>query len=548
MTTQPGGWQDSNGTKIFARALLRRAGITEDYFTEQVISENPSTGYGDDPPAGRIELELPFDGHRFFGREAQHDVARGLTAHPESDGNAVIGHLLLRNYAKSGLQDSLGLSGQHASVPIKIPTGGELDGGRLDHLIADRHTCLTTYEFTPQAPALIPAQLDVSLLDPDFYESGLPPLQLRSDDGRTAGDVIEQVLRTPAGRSYVTAVRARIKLQPRFQDGLALRIVVKLTVPVGRNGPGELEPLVTRVAIGWPAITSLRTLQLRGPDDRGGPKPGAGLRVLPVRYNPSEQCIEWRTGSKGILMKQTSRTAGGEIRHFESAPMYLAIRQPAVLYAKEKLRVHAEIQIPGYLLSGLDARVYDATGYIRQNPPAELITRVHPAATLILNDAFDCREFSPSQHLFFEEVIPDEARVADIRAALEDRGFYVRTAWEGSSGAANDAQLATTSWLLVAHRQQGPDDLLLWILVEGSSFMTERRTEIPGGEVEHLTDLPSGEVRLFIRGTLARDSSELTRELNALQTPAARAVQPGPPAALTAPPRQPSPEPEGLPS
>ena len=108
--------------------------------------------------------------------------------------------------------------------------------------------------------------------------------------------------------------------------------------------------------------------------------------------------------------------------------------------------------------------------------------------------------------------------MTDIRAALEDRGFDVRYAWRGSSEAPNDAQLAVTSWLLVAHRQHGPDDMLLWILVEGSTFMTERRTEIPGGEIEHLTDLPSGELRLFIRGTLARDSSELTRELNALQS------------------------------
>src|SRR5689334_9086372 len=121
MTTQPGGWQGSNGTNIFARALLKRARITEEYFTQQEISENSWARHGE-PPSGRIELELPYDGHKFFTREARHDVAQGLAAHPQSDGNAVIGHLLLRNYAKTGLQDSLGLSGPHASVPIEVPT------------------------------------------------------------------------------------------------------------------------------------------------------------------------------------------------------------------------------------------------------------------------------------------------------------------------------------------------------------------------------------------------------------------------------------------
>jgi hypothetical protein len=319
----------------------------------------------------------------------------------------------------------------------------------------------------------------------------------------------------------MAAIRACIKKQPRFEPGLTLRIVVKLTVPVGKNRRSALKPLVTRVAIGWPAITSLRTLQLRGPKDGDGSQESAGLTELPVLYNPFGQCIEWRTCSKGIVLEQTSSTAGGEIRHFESAPMYLSMRQPAVLYAKEELQVQAEIQLDDYLLSGLDARVYDATGYIWQKPPADRVTKVtkvHPAATLVLGDAFASREFSPSQHLYFEEVIPDEARVTDIEAALQDRGFHVRRAWAGRSGAPNEAELASTSWLLVAHRQHGPDDMVLWILAEGSTFMTERRTEIPGGEVEHLTDLPSGELRLFIRGTLPQDSSELTREINALQS------------------------------
>jgi hypothetical protein len=522
MTTQPDGWQASNGTEIFARAMLRHAGIMEEYFVQQDISENSSTRHGG-PPAGRIELELPYDGHRFLTRDAQNDVALGLAAHPEGDGTAVIGHLLLRNYANTDLADSLGLSGQHEAVPIRVPTGGEPDGDRLGRLIADRQTCITRYEFVPRTPALIPATLDISLLDPDRYGSGMPPVPLRSDDGRTAGDLIDQLLGTPAGRRYVTAVRDRIRQPPSFEDGLTLCIVVKLTVPAKtmpakRGDRDGLEPVITRVAIDWPAITYPRTIHLRVPYGQPGPEAGAGRGELPVRYNPFAQRIEWCPGPETIWATKKSSPAGGEVRYFESAPMYLSMSQPAVLYAQAKLHVQAEIQVPGYLLSGLQARVYDARGYIRQKPPVDLVTKIHPSATLILDDAFAKREFSPSQHLFFDEVIPDKARVTDIIAALRDRGFDAREAWAGSSGGVNDAQLATTSWLLVAHRQHGPDDMLLWILVEGSTFMTERRTEIPGGEVEHLTDLPSGELRLFIHGTLARDSNDLTHEINALQS------------------------------
>ena len=56
----------------------------------------------------------------------------------------------------------------------------------------------------------------------------------------------------------------------------------------------------------------------------------------------------------------------------------------------------------------------------------------------------------------------------------------------------------------------------LWIFVEGRRFDTEREIAMAGG-ITHKTKLESGELRHFIRGTLARDSTELTREMNELQ-------------------------------
>jgi hypothetical protein len=513
MTTLQDGLPAGNGTEIFARALLRRAEITEEYAVEQEISENPSTGYTE-RPAGRIELELPYDGYRWFTRDARNDVAVGLAAHPESDGTAVIGHLLLRNDARTSLRASLDLSSEHASVPIKVPVSG---GDKLDQLIADRQTCVTTYDFDPETPKLIPARLDIELLDPDSLD--LRPISLRSEDGRTAGDVIDHFLSTYRGRQYVRQILASIRQQASFKDGLTLGIVVQLTLPAQEGPVRDLIPEITRVAIDWPTITFLRTMQLYevGQDSPDDPEADDRPKKRQVRYNPVDRCIEWKSGP----MKDVSDAVGGKgLRVFESPLMLLSIRQPAALYAQRELCARAEIQISGYLLSGLDGRVYDATGYIRQRPPVELITKVRATARLILDDAFARREFSPNQHLFFDEVIPDKARVTDVMTALRDRGFEVRQAWPAGSDSEPfyDEKRATVSWLLVAHRQEGPDDMIVWILVEGRSFATERRTLIPGGDVRHLTTLPSGELRVFIRGTLARDSNELTREINALHS------------------------------
>jgi hypothetical protein len=123
MTIQQDSLPAGNGTSIFARALLKRAEITEEYFVQQEISENSSTEHGE-RPAGRVELELPYDGHKYFTRDARDDVAHGLATYPQSDATAIVGHLLLRNYGRTSLRDSLRLNSQHAPVPIKVPLGG----------------------------------------------------------------------------------------------------------------------------------------------------------------------------------------------------------------------------------------------------------------------------------------------------------------------------------------------------------------------------------------------------------------------------------------
>src|ERR1700745_1513779 len=87
---------------VYARAVLERAEITENYYVEQEISKNRSTtlsrdpsGRGENEPPGRIEMAIPYDGHDYFTRQARDDVA-GKLAHLEQRRRmAVIGRLLL---------------------------------------------------------------------------------------------------------------------------------------------------------------------------------------------------------------------------------------------------------------------------------------------------------------------------------------------------------------------------------------------------------------------------------------------------------------------
>ena len=266
----------------------------------------------------------------------------------------------------------------------------------------------------------------------------------------------------------------------------------------GADGPARL----ARLSIGWPTITSLRTLRLHVAD-----------RLVPVRYDPVKKCLEWE---RICTFRKLKTQASSDVHIYQTPAMLLDIQHPGELYKQQTLEACAEVEIPGYLLSGLTARLYDATGH--PYPDAlqpKLMTRVRATAELTLNDAFAKRDFSPYQQLFFDEIIPDEMRMSDIETALKDRGFDI--VWREKHDPPRELLARTVNWFLVARRQKGPDIMELWIFVEGKNFETERETTVPGGGVIHKTTLQSGELRIFIRGTLPRNSKELTHEMNTLR-------------------------------
>jgi len=230
---------------------------------------------------------------------------------------------------------------------------------------------------------------------------------------------------------------------------------------------------------------------------------------VPVRYNPEKTCLEW----EDVQMFALPRKAGDEHVHYQSSEMLLSVQHPGELYERDELEVRAEVKIPGYLLSGLDARLYDATGQLAADQP-ERMTRIHADATLMLDDAFAKRDFTPSQQLFFDEIIPDDMRITDIRSSLDEQGF---TVWPPAATPLPGSTSAVVRWFLAAERQEGPDTMKLWIFVEGRHFETVEETVAVGGGKTNTTRRQSGDLHVFIRGTLARDSKELTHEMNALQ-------------------------------
>ena len=212
-----------------------------------------------------------------------------------------------------------------------------------------------------------------------------------------------------------------------FEPDLWLRVTVRLHLP--RTQVDGVDAEVSKVFMSWPTHTSLSSLGLHA-DGRAQ-----------LRYNPEQEHegrkggLEWSgvpmtiEGTRPVAEEtRISQASEDEIVTLSSGEMTLSISNPGELYKQEKLSGQVEVTV-NRLLSGMDARLYDATGKQCQprRPELKLKSIVTTEFSLPLYDAFARRTMSPYQWLYFDEVIPSEMRIDDIVMALRNRGFRVVT-------------------------------------------------------------------------------------------------------------------------
>lgn len=449
------------GEPLYARAVLGSAKIEERYFYEQEISRNPH-GMMSQPPKGKIELTLPYDGERYFTRQAYADIIR-LYSPTDGDARALVGYLALTGYGQTNLGGLLDLGETYGSIPITVPVPAA--SGQPGYLIADRTSRVFSWEYVPRTDRIKvrPVTVDIELADPDSSSF--------------------------SAREGKDGMAEEIKQQVSFRPELLLRMTILLHAPGASEEAVSAE--VKKVTVTWPTITSLRSLSLtvNGEDHL-------------VRYNPGDGCLEW---SK-VAMTLSPDAPAGDMQTYTSGVMELRIPEPGELYQERNLTGTVEVKM-GKLLSGMEARLYSATGSIRRQPRLKLDTYISTEFDLILGDAFARRELTPYQHFHFDEVIPNEMRISDIKVALGNRGFKVTDPWPESG---------TEGRWLRAERLVGPDTMRLDLFVEGTLHKATRDSRVPGG-VTYRSNLDSGEIRIYIRGRLRRDSQPVIHEMNALR-------------------------------
>lgn len=451
------------GEAVLARARVKRVQIREQYFYRQEISENAAR-YQEKAPKGRIKLVLPYDGDQYFSRQARRDIdhARGPGA------EAVIGHLALTGFEHANLDGLLDEGPTRGSVPIKAMISGPPNPGEPDPLVADRSACVISHDYVPETRhfKVEPVDVDAWLRDPD--DAGFSGLDVDRDFAHK---------------------RLQIMRQVGFLPELRLRMTVRLAIP--REQATGARAKVRQVFISWPTHTSLHALRLT-----------VGVMNHPIRYNPRREGLEW----SDITMEPEPDPGAGELLTFASPEMILVIPQPGELYQEESLSGQVKVTV-NRLLSGLDARLYDATGTLRGQPQVTRQSVVITKFELTLDDAFARRFLSPHQQMHFDEVIPAETRIDDVRMALKNLGFRADDPWP--------AQGPEKRWLF-AQRPEGPDMLHLVLYVEGQQHKSRRQRTVPGG-MTYRTELDSGELRIYVYGWLARSSRPVVQEMNALR-------------------------------
>jgi len=498
--------RDRSGEPIRARARLKIARIEETYRFSQEISLNAGSRMADEPK-GLIKLVLPYDGGTHFTRQAHRDVTDARDGGAGSDGRAIVGFLALTSYEKTGLEPQLGLQANFGSVPILVdlPPAGHSAG--IDRLLADDSACVVSEKYRPEPPPVFPVHIDMELDDPDTAGS-----RGAVQPGGAGVDGISDMAARRAAR--VEVIEKSPERQLDFEPELWLRLTVRLHLP--RAQATRVKAEVSKVFISWPTHTSLRSLELR---TRGRTQ---------LRYNPQD----WHAGSKGGLewssvpialdkrslgSDEASPLAGSdggeeaqrddEMVTLSSQEMVLAIANPGDLYKQEKLSGWVEVKA-NCLLSGMEGRLYDATG--KERPPQsfelKLASKITTEFSLPLYDTFANRMMTPYQWLHFHEVIPSMMRIEDIVRALRNRGFKVKLAPDPDP----------ENCMITADLMHGPDPLHLVLYVIGQRYLARRERRHPGG-TRFVSEVDSGDLRILAYGSLRAESQPVVREINELR-------------------------------
>lgn len=348
---------------IYARVSPETIKLIETYYYEKYIDSNESLEEKE-APKGKIEVIIPYDGHKHFNPKAIQDVAQQINNSPlNGEVQALIGHLAISNYDKTDLENLLSQNHQNQSVPLIIPVSDKTLT-KIEQLSEDQHLCVIKFNYQPTTPEFKPIYLEIQILDDYNYLSVWSSQEekilwnfLKNPRIETANnkDFVNEIAEIIADQ-----VKSGFGVQNDFLQGkLFIQIKVQLALPV------EFKllqlPRLKRLSIEWPTLTSFRNFDLQKIDDQNRFTKNLVSNPLNIIYNPLNKSLEWIYRSSDVsrteLKQGNSESLNAQWQNYE-IKMLLGIIQPGELYQEANLQGEIEVEIPELLLSELQARFY----------------------------------------------------------------------------------------------------------------------------------------------------------------------------------------------
>lgn len=475
------------------RANPKEIKLTEDYFCYQEISRNPKKREFQ-APTGKIEIVIPYDGFEFIPK-SQIKKLRNRTKlawNRQEKLWAEIGSLELANNSQIDLAPISEYVRDAQNIRLKIPVSG--DGlSRHELLFEDQYSAGINYDYNPNRMDYIPINVKMKLFDEDLINIDEDLIKIYDNKDKAA---------------QLTELFKNNVCQINLQPYLLLQIQVTISLP--RAIAEKLSPVIKGMFINWPSITSSEALEIRWGNCQSikeYKQVHEKLSPQTLHYNPLERRLEWSE----VKFNKSKQTANPDLIIYNSDTMFLEIAQPGGLYNETELQGGLQIEIPDFLFSGLTPRFHDLTGELTEPQNMKKKTVFNTIFNLILDDALDRRLFFPFQQYQFDEVIPDEIRVSNIRTILTDRGFRIIA----EQDLAEDGQTKLKQ-LIIARRVNGSKTFDLLVLLEGDYLEATRKAQIDGGK-EYQSTFKSGTMKILFQGLAKGEYNLLMREMINLQ-------------------------------
>jgi len=353
---------------------------------------------------------------------------------PQPPTDALIGHLLLDDYSRTDLGDRFDLFNHYGALPLYAPIrGAGLDD--LDQLRADRHRASIIFDYLPRDLPVKPLQVGVQV-----------------------SDMHEGVWPDPAASS--TDILAALKQAAEAGEAQnELRFSFRVEAYLARSAlPTELDVNVKKMWLQWPLPLSVdHQVAALWTDERQAAS-GTPAWAASLRFNLQENRVEW----SGAPLHAATTSARPDLTTWVTEPIHLVVRRPADLYFSDVLTGQVELELPGLLLSGVQAVYFDGIGRRSDQVKLEKLSRLHVSFKLALSDLLAQREVPHFRQVVVPHVSLRGWRLSELEAHLTNSGFHVTRVLQTGPG--------QNGWLAAfgAEPIAKPQSLQAWVVVDGS--------------------------------------------------------------------------------